>query len=145
MNATEILTRDLNREVPRNVRFFLEPNERALIVIPGFPSSIVATDRRVLLSPRGKEAQPTVYLYSALTGVGGSFDVIGRKYVALAGPRLNDHPSVMELGRTPNATLVQVWRLGQARTAVAELNQLIRAMNERSADRREQLQYAALP
>ena len=130
MVTTAILARDLTGIVPRNVRHFLESDERAVVVIPGFPSSIVATTKRVLVSPRRNETKPTIYPYSALTGIDGSFDVFGRKYVALEGPGLNDQPSVMELGRTPNATLVQVWRLGKARTAVAELNALIKSMNE---------------
>lgn len=132
-----ILARDLNGVVPRNLRLFLESGERAVIVIPGYPSSLVATNKRVLLSPRGREMAPTSYPYRALTGIGGSFKVVGRKYIALAGPGLSAHPSVMDLGRTPNATLVQVWRLGQARTAVAELNELIGAMNAAGTAQRE--------
>jgi hypothetical protein len=56
--------------------------------------------------------------------------VLGRRWVALSGPGLNDHPGFAELGLVPNATLVQVWRLGQARTALEEIKALIEAMHE---------------
>lgn len=130
MDTAEILARDLGASLPPGLRALLRPDERAVIIIPGYPSTIAATNQRVLVSERRGQVGPTAYRYSELTGIGGSFEVVGRKYVALAGPGLNDKPGISELGRMPNATLVQVWRLGQARTAVDELNGLIAEMHE---------------
>jgi hypothetical protein len=128
-DISSILARDLNARLPRNLRHFVAAGERTLVLIPGYPSTIAATNRRVLVSPRRSETVPTVYDYAALAGMRGAFNVLGRRWVALSGPGLNDHPGFAELGLVPNATLVQVWRLGRARTAVEELNALIEAMH----------------
>jgi hypothetical protein len=135
VDLAAIQARNLNASLPRTLRHFVDPDERTLVIIPGYPSSIAATNRRVLVSPRRSETIPTVYPYAALTGIDGSFKVLGRKFVAFSGPGLNDHPGIAELGLTPNATLVQVWRLGQARNAVAEINALIAAMQPKATIR----------
>ncbi len=130
-DLTEILGRDLNARLPGSLRQILLPDERAVVVVGRFPATIAATTQRVLVSPHAAFPLPIVLPYSALTGAKGTMAVIGRRYIALSGAGLNDHPNAFELGLIPNATLVQLWDIGAGRKALAELGALIPAMRAR--------------
>lgn len=129
----EIEARNLNDRLPRGIHPFIAEGERALIIIPGVPGAIVATNQRVIVERMATPMQPQVFPYRALTGAVAHLKLFGRRFAALAGPGLDPDPGAIAIGRSRNATVVQVWRLGATRQAVAELNELIATMNARPA------------
>jgi hypothetical protein len=134
MSVAELLSRNLNDRLPTGLRPFLEPDERALIIIRGIPGAIVATDRRVLVERSPTPMWPEVYPYRCLSGANAHLGLFSRRFVALEGPGLKADPGAFEIGLSRNATVVQIWRLSAAQQAADELNELIPAMAAAEAD-----------
>ncbi len=116
--------RDGRFDAPPGLAALLEEGERVLLVLPGFPRSLVATDRRVITGPSSTSPASTrVFRYEELTGVTAHLGILSRRSVVLEGPGLRtDWAGSNHDG---NAVTVQVWRLGQARDAVERLRSLI--------------------
>ena len=126
-NLGEILTRNLNADVPVALRAMFQPDERALVVFDSTFGAIVATDRRVLLERLGR---PTiVYRFSDLTGAVAHVGLASR-YLALMGTGLPEKIGFGRAGTSSSATLVQAWQVGEARHAAADMSLLIVAANQ---------------
>jgi len=115
---------DKTVEAPPSLAALLADDERVVLVLPGFPRSIVATDRRVMTGPSGSLPGDTrSYRYEELTGVSAHLGILSRRTVVLEGPGLRSDWAGAR--RDGNSTVVQVWRLGPARLAVERLRALI--------------------
>jgi hypothetical protein len=121
-----ILSRNLNAKVPKSLRAMLQPDERALVVLPSRFGAIVATDRRVLLE---RISSPNVeYDYKQLTGAVARIGVFSRT-VVLIGPGLPEKVGFGLSGTSSNSTIIQLWQVGRARRAAAEISELVAAAN----------------
>ena len=135
-DLAEILGRDLRRRVPEALVSMLEPGERALVVVDGVPGAIVATDRRVLVE---RWLHPTVaFRYDELTGAIAHVGIFSKRYVALTGPGLQSSFGFGMQGRSNNATVVQIWRMGQAKSAATDITKIVNAINAGARGKIEQ-------
>ena len=128
-----LLERNLERELPLGVRPFMEPGERGLVIIPGTPGAIVATDRRVIVERKRTPLQPAIYAYRDLTGVRPHLALNRRPSVELAGPELPANQRDVEILRSKNATFVSAWHVDEVRVSAVELDILISEMNTHAA------------
>ncbi len=107
----------------------MKPGERALVIIPGAPGAIVATDRRVIVERTATPLKPEIFAYQDLTGAVARLEFLSRRVVALDGPGLRNDLGTFAVGRSRNGTVISPFRLERTRVSVADLNTLISAMN----------------
>jgi hypothetical protein len=118
----EILSRNLNDQVPVALRATFGLDERALVIFPHRMGSIVATNQRVLLE---RPRRPTVvYRYGQLTAAVAHLGLFYR-YLVLTGPGLPEEVGVGKVVVSQNATMVEAFQKGDARRAAAEISLLI--------------------
>ncbi len=118
---------DLTAKLSPRLQQLLEPGEIPLLVIPGFPRTIVATDRHVIVGQSGvSPAFSGIFRYEQLSGVKAHFGLISRR-VVLEGPELPT--SWLETARVGTSTVIAFWRVRQTRIAVERLREMIRERN----------------
>ena len=122
----EILSRNLNAQVPVGLRAMFALDERALVVFAHRLGAIVATNQRVLVE---RFRRPTgVYTYGQLTGAVANLGF--NRYLALTGPGLPEKIGVSKVILSDNATMVDVFQQGDARRAAAEISLLVASANQ---------------
>ncbi len=123
----EILSRNLNDQVPVGLRGTFGLDERALVVFPHRMGAIVATNERVLLE---RPRRPTVvFAYGQLTGAVAHLGLFYR-YIVLTGPGLPEKVGVSKVLMSRNATMVELFQKGDARRAAAEISLLLATANQ---------------
>lgn len=114
--------------VPARIARLIEDGERVLLVLSGFPRSIVATDRRVIVAQStASPATTRSFQYGELTGVTAHLGIFARRQVLLDGPGFPT--DFFGSGTFGNSTIVMIWRLAQTRVAVDRLRVIIAEQN----------------
>jgi hypothetical protein len=92
VDASSVLERNLDREVPSSVQQAYRPHEHAVIVVRGVDGAIVATNERVFIEVvRGS---PSIIEYHDLAGATAYLPWIGSRSVVLTGPGIRHAASV---------------------------------------------------
>jgi hypothetical protein len=99
-----------------------EPGETTMVVIRGFPGSIVGTNRHVYVD---RPAGAIVWNFDQLTRADAQLSIFKRR-VVLHGPGIPKGTlNALTIGMSTYATVVQIWRMGEARRGAAAITRLI--------------------
>jgi hypothetical protein len=115
VDVKSVLLRNLDVGVSASIRRLFRPKEHAIVIVSGEPSSIVATNERILVAQAGHA--PLVLDYHDVSGARADLPLIGARSVTLAGTG------------TKVATSIGFRDRGKAQRGVDELNAVIDAQN----------------